>query len=485
MKAIIAALSIALPLYAAPPSARPDQLGPAWKSGIYTYDGAGNISAIGTNVYAYDALSRLTGPYQYDAYGNMTGHTVDAHNQLTGAGIQYDAAGNLKMYGGENYAYDASGMMIAKDHDTPTWYDRYLYTADDQRIGVRVGDTWTWTFRDADHDVARQYKSSYANPAAAWTWTEDYVYGPRGMVAAERSDGRRDFHVDHLRTPRLITSDTGASIAQHDYTPFGIEAVAQGEESKKFTGHERDAVPDGLPNPQRYLDYMHARYYDPHEARFLTVDPSQRSAKPQAPQTWNRYVYAANNPLAFSDPDGRELRAIIDHDKTLAAIRLGLPPRLRGHVHSGVNDHGQKIITADRINTRDPIYRNLMGVTASTRVVEVIPAPSYMPFATQDQHGRQSSMSLATVPLFAATLPSSDLKSPTDSLFSTVPGVTQIHIDSGMTAYAQAPVLAAEIGAHALPGINGCGTAILNASEHKRIEQPITEEARRNRDEKQ
>jgi RHS repeat-associated protein len=281
-----------------------NQLGPTWQSGAYTYDGAGNVSAIGTNLYTYDAMSRL-GPYHYDAYGNMTQYAVDANNHRYGDGIHYDEAGNLKEFGGEHYSYDAAGVMVAKEHGMPTWYDRYLYTADDQRIGARVGDTWTWTFRDASQNVARQYRSSYSNPAGNWRWTEDYVYGPRGLAAAEQTDGRRHFHLDHLGTPRLITSNTGASVAQHDYSPFGVEDPPQSEEVRKFTGHERDLVPAGQPNPTRYLDYMHARYYDPHEARFLAVDPNLDYEKVMHdPQQWNRYAYVANNPMNRNDPTG-------------------------------------------------------------------------------------------------------------------------------------------------------------------------------------
>jgi hypothetical protein len=32
-------------------------------------------------------------------------------------------------------------------------------------------------------------------------------------------------HVDHLGTPRLVTSDTGQVVSQHDYFPFGGEAT--------------------------------------------------------------------------------------------------------------------------------------------------------------------------------------------------------------------------------------------------------------------
>ncbi len=39
----------------------------------------------------------------------------------------------------------------------------------------------------------------------------------------------------------------------------------------------------------------------------MAVDPSRGSVVMAAPQTWNRYVYAANNPLKYVDPNGEDL----------------------------------------------------------------------------------------------------------------------------------------------------------------------------------
>ncbi|HYH05982.1 MAG TPA: RHS repeat-associated core domain-containing protein, partial [Thermoanaerobaculia bacterium] len=99
---------------------------------------------------------------------------------------------------------------------------------------------------------------------------------------------------------RLITGNGGAKLADRAYSAFGrglTTAASNTHEQLEFTGHERDSY---------QLDYMHARYYDPMLGRFLSVDPARRSADAREPQSWNRYAYADNNPLKFTDPNGRE-----------------------------------------------------------------------------------------------------------------------------------------------------------------------------------
>jgi len=52
------------------------------------------------------------------------------------------------------------------------------------------------------------------------------------------------------------------------------------------------------------LDYFGARYYGSTQGRFTSVDPLLESAEATMPQSWNRYSYVLNNPLAYTDPSG-------------------------------------------------------------------------------------------------------------------------------------------------------------------------------------
>jgi len=107
------------------------------------------------------------------------------------------------------------------------------------------------------------------------------------------------YHLDHLGTPRVITDENGQVVSTHKYLPFGEElSPVPSTNSHKFTGHERDN--------ETGLDYMLARYYSSGGTfRFGSVDPSAMSISLLNPQSWNRYSYAANNPVRYLDPDGK------------------------------------------------------------------------------------------------------------------------------------------------------------------------------------
>jgi RHS repeat-associated protein len=113
----------------------------------------------------------------------------------------------------------------------------------------------------------------------------------------------------------MIFDKTGAlaNVKRHDYLPFGEELMTnQGLRTpalgygaadgvrQKFTQKERDI--------ETGLDYFGARYYASTQGRFTGADPISIGVdRLFDPQRFNRYAYVRNNPLMFTDPDGRDI----------------------------------------------------------------------------------------------------------------------------------------------------------------------------------
>jgi RHS repeat-associated protein len=289
--------------------------------GTYAYDGAGNVRSIDGKFFRYDGVHRLTESnlggvremFTYDRHGNRLTPSVAAidstTNRIRPESAAYDIAGNQVQWKGPTFAYDyefdALNMMThARGADLGRVY---VYDADDERAAVydyrhAEGNVQTWSFRGADRQILREIRKSNG-----WKWLRDYVYRDSDPLAviSRNSAGSVEIyhlHLDHLGSVRRVTNSGAAVVGGQDYAAFGRELGDPDSQPAhlKFTGHERDE--DGKPGARGDLDYMHARYYSPATGRFLSLDPVSGVAA--RPQTWNRYQYVVNNPLAAIDPDG-------------------------------------------------------------------------------------------------------------------------------------------------------------------------------------
>jgi RHS repeat-associated protein len=315
-----------------------------WTSGMYVYDGAGNITGIGADWYTYDLVGRLlTGTtdrqrtgnlnqqvFTYDAFGNRktvtkTGggclNNVDCYqdvginsatNRINTNSVVYDAAGNVTTIDGASFKYEYDGAGMMSYESTPGAEMEFIFTPDDERIATYQGGGWTFTPRDLSGKVLREVTAVQTGSTFdSWAWQKDHIWRDGILLASSTPAGTEHFHIDHLGTPRLVTNDGGETIGVHSYYPFGAELVVTPAESPvealKFTGHERDTL-TGL-GAAHTLDYMHARFGSAMLGRFMSVDPVLASAASvRQPQRWNRYVYTANNPIKFVDPSGERIQ---------------------------------------------------------------------------------------------------------------------------------------------------------------------------------
>jgi RHS repeat-associated protein len=276
-----------------------------WTSGVFEYDGAGNIKALRGMSEPVARPAATHQDYTYDAFANLTRITLNdttyqdlptsvSTNRLTASG--YDPSGNMTAWGGYTYTYDPLNAMATLAGGGLS--KAYSYDANGERLSFKdvPSSTSVFTLRGLDGKVLREYSYN----GSAWSWSKDLVYRQGQLVAAIDGTGTRHFTLDHLGSPRLITDAGRAVLEYHAYWGYGQEIdTACGTERMKFTGHERDNCGNA-----GALDYMHARYYNPTIGRFLAVD--QGNGKPEAPGSWNRYGYARGNPILLIDLGGSE-----------------------------------------------------------------------------------------------------------------------------------------------------------------------------------
>src|SRR5512134_2188408 len=106
------------------------------------------------------------------------------------------------------------------------------------------------------------------------------------------------YHNDLAGSPVVASNAQGQVIWRESYRPYGERTrnePAAADNKVWFTSRRQDA--------ETGLVYMGARYYDPVIGRFISTDPSGFDEKNL--HSFNRYAYANNNPLKYSDPDGK------------------------------------------------------------------------------------------------------------------------------------------------------------------------------------
>ena len=169
---------------------------------------------------------------------------------------------------------------------------RYVYLADGTKFTV------------GDYDRAGlAYRGSlvYYQDLNRISGLESAGFGSGRITEASRGQEIGYFLTDHLGSTRVIVNDNSARVAErNDYHPFG--SVWQDPQHPvslnryKFSGKE--IQPDAR---SPYLDFG-ARFYDPVSLIWTGQDPLAEKYHGISP-----YAYCANNPVRFSDSDGRKI----------------------------------------------------------------------------------------------------------------------------------------------------------------------------------
>lgn len=246
----------------------------------YFYDAVGNrLASERRAAYVYNQANQLVangGSYQYDQNGNLiqkttsegtTNYEWDYENRLVKVTTPDGTVAE--------FAYDPFGRRIAKkvtESGTST-STRYFY--DNQNIlfeyddGGAIGNRYT-------------HGPGVDEPLMVTTAKEKYYY-----------------HADGLGSILALSDGAGKVVQTYDYDSYGNlkDLMNRIKQAYTYTGREWDK--------ETGLYYYRARYYDPMEGRFISMDPISFQGGDV-----NLYGYTGNNPINFTDPSG--LRASID-----------------------------------------------------------------------------------------------------------------------------------------------------------------------------
>jgi RHS repeat-associated protein len=143
----------------------------------------------------------------------------------------------------------------------------------------------------------------------------NYIYSPNGLLGIMIKQGTTETfyytYTDYLGNIIALVDQNGNITEEYNFDAWGQRRNAQNWSytnvsnptllQRGFTGHEHlDRF--GLIN-------MNARLYDPLLGRMLSPDNYVQS--PDNIQSFNRYSYAWNNPLKYTDPDGEFVVAAV------------------------------------------------------------------------------------------------------------------------------------------------------------------------------
>jgi RHS repeat-associated protein len=221
-----------------------------------------------------------------------------ANNQLTSvttngatANYGFDARGNLTAKGAQTFGFDLGNRL--------SWSSQggsYVYDGLGRRIKIVSSDGST---RIQVYSQTGQLLWATSTGGPRPTSTTAYLYlGGKQIAESDSAAGLQYVHTDALGSPVAHTNASGALLNRARFEPYGYVAAgtkpSPGTSAIGFTGHVQDAETD--------LVYMQQRYYDPMAGRFLSVDPIVTDTN--TGNGFGRYVYAENNPLRYTDPDG-------------------------------------------------------------------------------------------------------------------------------------------------------------------------------------
>ena len=285
-----------------------------------------------------DGIHGKTESFGYDSLNRLTTMTVSNTTRTVG----YASNGNISSmpdagslyYGSTDHPYQVSLVVPSATDAVPSANQTVSYTCYHRPLSIsQGGQTATFIYDEDDersrmtvvrndttiltrHYLGGRYE---VDEKIAQTDQRLYIGGndyDAPMVYVKEGSGNWTLYNigrDYLGSVTHVATAAGVLVAEYSYDPWGrqrdpatLSIYDPGDEpdlflGRGFTGHE-------------HLDWcglinMNARLYDPFYGRFLSPDPYVQA--PDFTQNFNRYSYALNNPLKYTDEDGEWVQYVI------------------------------------------------------------------------------------------------------------------------------------------------------------------------------
>ena len=318
---------------------------------------AGSLNPIQDMEYGWDELGNLNyrkkwidrnndiylnESFKYDVLNRLD--TIHLNEMETGLHeYDEDGLGNMVMKKANNNVVFANGAYEgSRPHALTSAHvnnNLRAYTSDDQAIGWTSFDQpeyidqgsnrLEFTYGHHHQRIRQLYRNENGETIKTFTdncefvsidgqqYAYTYLSGPTGLFGIHVQQPDRTsvlfyIHTDHLGSLHTITDESGNLLQELSFDAWGNRRnpatwtfFEENTETtlfdRGFTGHEHL---DGF-----QLINMNGRLYDPVVSRMLSPDNFVQS--PDFSQSFNRYSYAWNNPLVYTDPSGEFIWAVV------------------------------------------------------------------------------------------------------------------------------------------------------------------------------
>ncbi len=360
----------------------------------YTYD----------SDYAHRAVQAGSRYYKYDANGNLIREQdksfadTDSSDEVTYHLIQTEAENVYstdyawaQMKGGSTAYASTKSNYYYRDY---TWNERnllsqtkddsytteYLYGGDGQRAVKRSSVSETLYFNKF---FTQRYDDAYQG--AGGRMSKHIFLGSDRIVTKQVALGTGEdydnadtgverkytyyYHADHLGSTSVVTDRDGEVYERLEYTPYGETWLDEASGDTYFDTPYRFSAKEK--DEETGLYYYGARYLDPKYSRWISADPALGEYLPQAPVNdeakkhnqslpgmggvfnvinLNLYHYAGNNPIKYTDPDGKYLEIYVSKSKGSMSVSYTSP--------GNHNEQSYKFDVVTNVNRKNPDNTN-------------------------------------------------------------------------------------------------------------------------------